>query len=221
LNGKGSRKHGRRPGGKTRSKHRLWLYGGLGLAALAATLLVYLQSGMQGQGSQPSINIPMKEVSQGERGPYRGLYAPEFYAKSVDGLDVRLSDFKGKTVILWFMAAWCPSCASVASMIKGVVGDRSDIIVIVVDIWTEDVLKKAGLLNDPKTPPPENPIVLKGFIESYGGPRWILVMDDFGLSSLYQLRFVDSTFVIGPDGRVILRSDGPITPILLRNSLAG
>lgn len=217
MKGKGSR----RLAVKTRFKHRRWLYGGLGLAALAASLVVYLQTGMQEQGGQPSINIPTKGVSQGERGPYRGLYAPEFYAKSVDGLDVRLSDLKGKTVILWFMAAWCPSCASVASIIRGVVGDRSDIIVIVVDIWTEDVLKRAGLLNDPRTPPPENPRVLKGFIESYGDSRWILVMDEFGLSSLYQLRFVDTTFVIGADGRVLLRSDGPITPILLRNSLAG
>jgi hypothetical protein len=64
LKGKGSR----RLAVKTRFKHRRWLYGGLGLAALAASLVVYLQTGMQEQGGQPSINIPTKGGLPGGEG---------------------------------------------------------------------------------------------------------------------------------------------------------
>jgi len=37
-------------------------------------------------------------------------YAADFTLKDITGRDVKLSDYKGRTVLLNFMATWCPDC---------------------------------------------------------------------------------------------------------------
>ncbi len=39
-----------------------------------------------------------------------GLPAPDIDFTAVDGVRHRLSQFRGKPVMLWFFASWCPSC---------------------------------------------------------------------------------------------------------------
>lgn len=149
-----------------------------------------------------------------EVGVQEGMLAPDFKATTLEGRSISLSDLRGRTVVLWFMATWCPSCAAVGPIIRD--NQAEDTVVIVVDMWTEPVLKEAGLLDRPGTPPPERGQDLSRFISTYGDADWVLILDEYGLTRLYELQYVDTTFVIGPDGRIELRSDGPVSSSLLK-----
>jgi cytochrome c biogenesis protein CcmG/thiol:disulfide interchange protein DsbE len=40
----------------------------------------------------------------------QGAMAPDFMLKDIEGRDVRLSQYRGKVVLLEFWATWCPPC---------------------------------------------------------------------------------------------------------------
>ncbi|MBI5424005.1 MAG: redoxin domain-containing protein [Opitutae bacterium] len=71
-----------------------------------------------------------------------GAVAPDFVSQTVDGKDVKLSDFRGKVVILDFWATWCGPCMASMPHTQEVAAHYKDQGVVVLANCTSDARAK-------------------------------------------------------------------------------
>jgi peroxiredoxin len=127
----------------------------------------------------------------------RNRMAPDFALPDADNHQVRLSQFRGKTVVLNFWTTTCQPCLeempSLAEFAK-VVAKRDDVVVLTISTdLTKDVALSAlhTLLREPKPP----------FLVLFD-PESTVVHDKFGTE------LFPETWVIDPKGVIRARFDG-------------
>ncbi len=89
------------------------------IAIIIAALAYYFVTN-QDAGAEPKVNVTgnvkLDEVIKNAIGweatlvNAYGTAAPDFTVKGLDGKDIKLSDYKGKNVLLVFWATWCVYC---------------------------------------------------------------------------------------------------------------
>ncbi len=126
-----------------------------------------------------------------------GEVAPDFLMKTVDDRDVRLSDFKGKIVILDFWATWCGPCIASFPHTQNVAAKYKDQDVVVLASGTSDKIdafKKWIPRNQPKYPD-----IVFTFDPNERGSA---TEAERASAKLYRVVGIPTQFVIGRDGKI-------------------
>ena len=116
-----------------------------------------------------------------------GTPAPEFVLNDINGNAVKMSQFRGKTVVLIFWASWCPDCRAEVPALKELQAKTDPSKVVFVSISpdrTVEAWKKYVAENE------------------MGGVQ--LYKDKSKVSEDYHVKWIPSQYVIGPDGKVVL-----------------
>ncbi len=132
----------------------------------------------------------------------KGQAAPDLQLKDVDGRVVKLSDFRGKVIVLNFWAMWCPHCVHELPdfvELERKYKDRGlEVLGVTMDDFTR--LYKGAL-------PPDAPLQAK--LKSFASARkmtYPILMDTAEAGERYPHNGLPATYVIDRDG--VLREAG-------------
>jgi peroxiredoxin len=113
--------------------------------------------------------------------------APDFALQSIDGKTVRLSDFRGKAVLLNFWATYCAPCRI-----------EMPWFVELQDRYAAEGLQVVGVAMDDASPDD-----IEKFASELGVNYPILVSEETVGNAYGGVQFLPSTFYIGRDGKVV------------------
>jgi len=112
--------------------------------------------------------------------------APDFSLTDLNGSAFRLSDYKGKAVVIDFMATWCGPCRMQMSNLK-VIWEKygGKIVLMSIDI-----------------DPGESKGTLTAFAQEFAYATWIWARDTANLAEVYQVTAIPKTVVIDRNGYI-------------------
>lgn len=116
--------------------------------------------------------------------------APDFTLKDLDGNDIKLSDYKGKVVVLDFWATWCPPCR------KGIPD-----FVEMQKKYGEDKFVVLGINLDQGSAAEVIPMVTD-FAENYKINYPIVIHNQEVVYAYGGIRSIPTTFVLDKEGKV-------------------
>ncbi len=135
--------------------------------------------------------------------------APDFFLRTLNGRSVRLSDYRGKTVVLNFWASWCPPCRREMPDFQTLWEERGpsgpdDLVVLAVNLLPEDTIAAA-----------------EGFVEEFGLTFPVLLDTSRGeVARRYGVRALPATFFIDRAGIVRTTALGSVFGHLLEVGVA-
>jgi cytochrome c biogenesis protein CcmG/thiol:disulfide interchange protein DsbE len=132
-----------------------------------------------------------------------GDEAPDFSLVSTDGETVRLSDLRGRPVILNFWASWCVPCIEEFPLLREAAERHAD-----------DDLAIVGVIFD------DGPEAAAAFMKEHGGTWPALLDPGMEVAADYAVFGPPETYFIGRDGRIVARQIGQFSERSLDEKLA-
>ncbi|MGM7703576.1 peroxiredoxin family protein [Pseudalkalibacillus sp. Hm43] len=176
-----------------------------GAAIMGRLLLLFIVMGLVGWSIYDHLLLTesdsnasdMSRNEKAEVGIAIGDRAPEFELATLDGQQVRLSDYRGKRVVVNVWATWCPPCqAEIPEMVKFYEEySNQDIEILAVNMTNSE--KK---VED-----------VKQFADEYGINFPILMDQEAEVASTYQAFTIPTTFIIDNAGIIVEKIAGPMS----------
>lgn len=135
-----------------------------------------------------------------------GELAPDFELETLDGKKVKLSDYKGKKVILNFWATWCPPCkAEIPHMQK----------------YYEEFAKEDNfeILAVNLTSYKENVKYVKKFIKTYEMTFPVLLDTEGEQMNAYDIHIIPTTYFLDTEGVIQKKVRGPVDQDSMQESV--
>lgn len=195
----------------------------LGALLLIGVAIWYLQRGSAMPSSSPDgsgdvvqdrsaaagggfVSFQSQGVKLGAAGgaaPKIGRAAPEFTLLAPDGGVVRLSDFRGKTVVLNFWATWCAPCRQEFPELVRLYKRNADqgLVVLGVDLQ-------------------ESPAIVRAFTDEFSASFPTAIDRKGDVGSQYRLLGLPTTLFIDTEGVVRAQHTGVLAQKVLRTKLA-
>ncbi|MYL45752.1 redoxin domain-containing protein [Virgibacillus halodenitrificans] len=146
---------------------------------------------------QMEKNTAMVNTSQTEKaleGTEIGDTAPDFELVSTNEEKVKLSDYRGKKVMLNFWATWCPPCREEIPAMQNFY-DEKEIVILAVNL-TQTEAKKQDVEN---------------FMEKHRVTFPVLLDEASDVSNKYRIQPIPTTYMIDSQGRIRFKAYGAMT----------
>ncbi|MCW5852685.1 MAG: redoxin domain-containing protein [Anaerolineae bacterium] len=150
----------------------------------------------------PSEPAPAAAPQQGNSASPTGTAALDFELSTLDGQKVRLSDFRGRPVVINFWATWCGPCLAEMPLLKKTYDELKDtgLVLLAVDVQ-------------------EKPDTVRKFAEKEQLPFTVL-LDETGLvATYYRVNAYPTTFFVDPNGVIQSWQRGTLTKTTLDRHL--
>ncbi|WP_019243552.1 MULTISPECIES: peroxiredoxin family protein [Bacillus] len=139
-----------------------------------------------------------KEVSEIEQQSSLevGAKAPDFELKTLDGQQVKLTDFRGKKVILNFWATWCPPCKAEMPHMQNfyLKNQNKDVTLLAVNLTSSD----KGL------------DVVDEFVKDYQLTFPILLDTEGVVGNMYKVYSIPTSYILDSKGIITQKIVGPM-----------
>lgn len=163
----------------------------------------FIGSALYLQGRMPSVAFPQQgdtgallaTPAAGSGVPQAGMIAPDFTVQTLDGASMKLSDFRGKPVMLNFWASWCGPCTAEMKNIESVFQKHTNEDIVILGV-------NQG----------EGSSTVKGYAELWKLHFRLVRDEDAEASHLYQVRALPTTVFIDAQGKISdVHIGGPMT----------
>ena len=163
----------------------------IALLGLVAAILLW-PNGAQATEGELAANVEQQDDVEATTLVKVGEMAPDFSVEMLDGRTIKLSELRGKVVMVCFWATWCPPCRQeMAHLQEGVIDHFAGKDLVVLPI-------SRGEKRD----------VVEKFI-NYNGYTFGVGLDpERAIYDMYASNYVPRTFIVDKSGKVTYRVAG-------------
>ncbi|OXS58484.1 peroxiredoxin [Bacillus sp. V-88] len=181
------------------------------VALLIGIFLVNLFQDQQEKKAREEADQLAKEsmdLSDAEQGLTKGDRAPDFTLTTLDGEEVKLSDYQGKKVILNFWATWCPPCKAEMPHMEQYYeknAKKEKVEILAVNLTSQDEGEKA----------------VQQFVDGYELTFPILMDEKGDIGEEYRAFTIPTTYMIDTTGLIQYKIVGPMNKEMMGKMVEG